>query len=1137
MIVGKKRKLDPEDASNAPRKKSSCSDTPVRRDLLERCYARVTTLRDHVLSSLLRGSRLRRKKVASIGQGDNIGEVESQLSQLLDSSLVCFHEKARDSDDTRWEQWLVFSQKEDESYVSISDGIAGSMYSQSEIVDFVVWLLFSRDLKAGRRPKHLLCDGFRKSAGPGDQGNTSIPGLFSLYPNSHVKALREAPWPQLLALLGRAGEKIMIDLLVDTSVYVNVQAGFNNYYQLTGVPLSELDLPGGNVSLGNGSSNECRKPTDITLVRSRIFYAKPSLTSRGSIQPGYKHIHVLNRYPRVPDPSDPQQSDQNVQRQHMLKIMMYMFPRQFGLHNVFTSQVDFSKTSQKFQDYTLREEEIAPAFQPKSGQTGIQMPKIPKRLRGDLEQLVERLQTRHGRCSYIELLRHHCHCVFDRPHRTRRSKTEKDFISSHKPKQSQLISTASRRRRAFSQKPPEKVFPDTQVPALPKYKSLVDLATPTPQVSAFCQAVLSKIIPHKFWGDEDVQKHNESMIMQKIDHFVKLRRFETMSLHEMSQDLKVDIAWLQPPGSTGQKPSKTDTAKRHEIFHEFLYFVFDSLLIPLIRNNFYVTESNTHRYQVFYFRHEVWKHIAEPAMADLKADMFEEVRLDNALTVLQSRRLGFSQVRLLPKGDKLRPIMNLRRRALTRGASKILGPSINTILGPVHTLLKLERDINPSKLGSTMFSVSDIYTRLKLFKESLGPKHDKLYFAKIDVKAAFDTIPQPAVVKLMGSIPSQDKYTIMKHAEVKPGERALLEGEKSSSKAIRRWHATALAEREPSNFTTRLEKDLAGKKKNTVFVDSAMRKTHSVGELLRLLTQHVEQNLVKVGKKYYRQKIGIPQGSILSSFLCNYFYADLEAQYLGFLVSPDTLLLRLIDDFLLVTLDQDKAVRFVNTMHQGVPEYGVVVNPAKTLVNFNMSHDGTPVRKVDGLAGFPYCGTTINCQTLDITKDRQRDANLDVSASLTVDFGRTPGQNFQRKVLNAFKIQSHLMFYDTSHNSTRTVLASLQGAFGETAKKMWAYLRCLGKSRQPSGELVIRTILKVVDVAFLLLTSKSRTMRYPQYKCDVRKSQVALVACLAFKEVLAAKQSKYQSVVAWLRKEVDRLASGKQYESRSSSQA
>ncbi|KAF4999266.1 hypothetical protein FDECE_11560 [Fusarium decemcellulare] len=1057
MIVGQKRNVEPNDASNSKKQKISSSETPVRRDLLERCYARVITLREYVLANLPRGSRLRRKKVASIGHGGNSGEVETRLSQLLDTSLVCCQEQPQDSDDTRWEQWLVFSQKEDESYVTLSDGVAGSIYSQSEIVDFVVWLLFSRDLKAGRRPKHLLCDGFRKSAGPGDQGSTNIPGLFSLYPNCHVKMLREAPWPQLLALLGKAGEKIMIDLLVDASVFVNVEAGFNNYYQLTGIPLSELDLPGGAVSLGKASANECRKPSDITLV-------------------------------------------------------------------------DTSKTAQKFQDYTLREEEIAPVFQPKTGQTAVQTPKIPKRLRGDAEQLVERLQVRHGRCSYIELLKYYCPCIFDKSSRSRKPRTKKDAITPHKTRHIQPSMTVLHHKAGLFHKHSGKPSA-TQVPNLPHYKSLVDLAAPASQVSTFCQAVLSKIIPHKFWGGEEVQKHNESVVMQRVDHFIKLRRFETMSLHEISQDLKVtNIDWLQPPGLKDKKPSKTDTEKRHEIFDEFLYFIFDSLLIPLIRNNFYVTESNTHRYQIFYFRHEVWKHIAEPAMANLKADMFEEIKLDDALHVLQSRRLGFSQVRLLPKGKKMRPIMNLRRRALTRGTSKVLGPSINSILGPVHTLLKLEKDTNPSKLGSTMFSVSDIYTRLKTFKESLGPKHGKLYFAKIDVKAAFDTIPQPAVIKLMGSVPGQAKYTIMKHAEVKPGERALLDGEKSSSKAIRRWHATALAEGDSSNFTTRLEQDLAGKKKNTVFVDSAMQKTHSVGELLHLLTQHVEQNLVKVGKKYYRQKVGIPQGSVLSSFLCNYFYADLEKQHLDFLDAPDTLLLRLIDDFLLVTLDQEKAVNFVNTMHKGIPEYGVVVNPAKTLVNFDMSCAGVSARKIDHEEKFPYCGTTIDCRTLDITKDRQRDAHLDVSASLTVDFGRAPGQNFQRKVLNAFKIQSHLMFFDTSHNSTRTVLDSLHGAFRETANKTWAYMRCLGKAKQPRSELVIRTITKVIDVAFLLLTSKSRTMRYPQYRCDIRKSQVALVAYVAFNNVLAAKQSKYGSVVAWLRKEADRLASGKQYD-------
>ena len=36
------------------------------------------------------------------------------------------------------------------------------------------------------------------------------------------------------------------------------------------------------------------------------------------------------------------------------------------------------------------------------------------------------------------------------------------------------------------------------------------------------------------------------------------------------------------------------------------------------------------------------------------------------------------------------------------------------------------------------------------------------------------------------------------------------------------------------------------------------------------------------------------------------------------------------------------------------------------------------------------------------------------------------------------------------------------------------------------------TIIKVIDVAFLLLTGKSRRERYEQYSCDVRKGQVAL---------------------------------------------
>lgn len=78
-------------------------------------------------------------------------------------------------------------------------------------------------------------------------------------------------------------------------------------------------------------------------------------------------------------------------------------------------------------------------------------------------------------------------------------------------------------------------------------------------------------------------------------------------------------------------------------------------------------------------------------MVELKGKMFEEVKLDDALKILDSRRLGYSQVRLLPKQTSVRPIMNLRRRMITSKDKKVLGYSINSILGPVYSMLKLEK--------------------------------------------------------------------------------------------------------------------------------------------------------------------------------------------------------------------------------------------------------------------------------------------------------------------------------------------------------------------------------------------------------------------------------------------------------------
>lgn len=95
--------------------------------------------------------------------------------------------------------------------------------------------------------------------------------------------------------------------------------------------------------------------------------------------------------------------------------MRYIFPRQFGLHNVFTSKVDHRETAMPFKDYTLREKDIHTAMCRELGPKATDAQeiakwkqRIPKRLRGDAVKLVDKLRVRNQRCSYMEMLRHYC---------------------------------------------------------------------------------------------------------------------------------------------------------------------------------------------------------------------------------------------------------------------------------------------------------------------------------------------------------------------------------------------------------------------------------------------------------------------------------------------------------------------------------------------------------------------------------------------------------------------------------------------------------------------------------------------------------------------------------------------------------
>lgn len=82
-----------------------------------------------------------------------------------------------------------------------------------------------------------------------------------------------------------------------------------------------------------------------------------------------------------------------------------------------------------------------------------------------------------------------------------------------------------------------------QISQKPKTR-MMDYATPVSSVSAFCRAVVQKLIPPTFYGVGADGLANRRIVLKHIDQFIKMRRFESLSLHEVCKGMKVGLPHL-----------------------------------------------------------------------------------------------------------------------------------------------------------------------------------------------------------------------------------------------------------------------------------------------------------------------------------------------------------------------------------------------------------------------------------------------------------------------------------------------------------------------------------------------------------------------------------------------------------------
>jgi len=253
--------------------------------------------------------------------------------------------------------------------------------------------------------------------------------------------------------------------------------------------------------------------------------------------------------------------------------------------------------------------------------------------------------------------------------------------------------------------------------------------------------------------------------------------------------------------------------------------------------------------------------------------------------------------------------------------------------------------------------------------DAQGKSKSKLFFVKVDVQTCFDSIPQENLFELIRLPLSSNEYSIAGRAEMRPP----LQDSFISNQAFLRPRKTIIRNADVTgqyeNFPQMLVNNRPEQKDNTIFIDNVGQTRMNKEQLTGLLDEHIRSNIVKIGKKFYRQKSGIAQGSILSTMLCSLFYADFETKRLGFLDHSNSLLIRLIDDFLLITTDQECARRFFWVMYEGDKNYGLAIKPEKSLVNFDMSLNDVHVPRTSDTDVFPYCGLLIDTLNLEMSRD------------------------------------------------------------------------------------------------------------------------------------------------------------------------
>ncbi|XP_016067684.1 PREDICTED: telomerase reverse transcriptase [Miniopterus natalensis] len=546
-------------------------------------------------------------------------------------------------------------------------------------------------------------------------------------------------------------------------------------------------------------------------------------------------------------------------------------------------------------------------------------------------------------------------------------------------------------------------------------------------VYGLLRACLRRLVPAGLWGS----RHNERRFLKNVKKLISLGKYSKLLSQELTWKMKVqDCTWLcRSPG--GRCVPAAEHCLREAVLAKFLCWLMGTYVVELLRSFFYVTETTFQKNQLFFFRKSVWSQLQSIGIRQ----HFNRVQL-RELSAAEVKRhqetrpaLLMSRLRFLPKPSGLRPIVNMDYVVGARTFHR--DKKVQHLTSKVKTLfsvLNYERVRRPDLLGASVLGMDDIYRAWHAFVLRMRAQDPvpQLYFVKVDVMGAYDALPQDRLVEVIANIikPQEHTYCLRQYAVVQRTAHGHVR------KSFKR-HVATFTDLQPymKQFVQQLQK--TSSLRDAVVIEQSCSLNEASSSLFDFFLRLVHNHVIRIGGKFYVQCQGVPQGSILSTLLCSLCYGDMESRVFPRL-QQDGVLLRLVDDFLLVTPHLTQAKAFLRTLFKGVPEYGCKANLQKTVVNFPMEDDamgGAAPLQLPAHCLFPWCGLLLDTQTLEVFCDYSSYAHTSIRASLTFSQGFKAGRSMRRKLFAVLRLKCHSLLLDLQVNSLQTVYTNVYKIF------------------------------------------------------------------------------------------------------------